>query len=93
MNEELELAAATGLTPRFVASRCAAPACSAGSERGLGYLREAVELLAGSAARLQHARALVDYGAALRRSRPASGRPRSYCRLAWSWRIDAVPSG
>ena len=67
MKEELELAAATGL-PRAhgIALRCAG--LLAGSERGLGYLRDAVELLAGSAARLEHARALVDFGAALRRT-------------------------
>jgi DNA-binding CsgD family transcriptional regulator len=34
---------------------------------GIGLLREAVELLAGSQARLKYARALVDLGAALRR--------------------------
>jgi DNA-binding CsgD family transcriptional regulator len=35
---------------------------------GIGLLREAVEVLAGSEARLEHARALVDLGAALRRA-------------------------
>jgi DNA-binding CsgD family transcriptional regulator len=39
----------------------------AGGEAGIGLLREAVEVLAGSQARLEHARALVDLGAALRR--------------------------
>ena len=34
---------------------------------GIGLLREAVEVLAGSQARLEYARALVDLGAALRR--------------------------
>jgi len=34
---------------------------------GIGLLREAVEVLAGSEARLEYARALVDLGAALRR--------------------------
>jgi DNA-binding CsgD family transcriptional regulator len=37
-------------------------------EAGIALLREAVELLAGSQARLEHARALVDLGAALRRA-------------------------
>jgi DNA-binding NarL/FixJ family response regulator len=37
-------------------------------QAGIGLLREAVELLAGSEARLEHARALVDLGAALRRA-------------------------
>ena len=39
-----------------------------GGAPGIGLLREAVELLAGSEARLEHARALVDLGAALRRA-------------------------
>jgi DNA-binding CsgD family transcriptional regulator len=38
-----------------------------GGEVGIGLLREAVEVLAGSQARLRYARALVDLGAALRR--------------------------
>jgi DNA-binding CsgD family transcriptional regulator len=39
-----------------------------GGEAGIGLLREAVEVLAGSQARLEHARVLVDLGAALRRA-------------------------
>jgi DNA-binding CsgD family transcriptional regulator len=39
-----------------------------GGETGIELLREAVEQLAGSEARLEHARALVDLGAALRRA-------------------------
>jgi DNA-binding CsgD family transcriptional regulator len=39
-----------------------------GDEAGIGLLRDAVEVLAGSEARLEHARALVDLGAALRRA-------------------------
>ena len=38
------------------------------SRAGTGLLRAAVEVLAGSQARLKHARALVDLGAALRRA-------------------------
>jgi DNA-binding CsgD family transcriptional regulator len=39
-----------------------------GGTAGIGLLREAVEVLAGSEARLEHARALVDLGAVLRRA-------------------------
>jgi DNA-binding CsgD family transcriptional regulator len=39
-----------------------------GGKAGVGPLREAVEVLAGSEARLEYARALVDLGAALRRA-------------------------
>jgi DNA-binding CsgD family transcriptional regulator len=39
-----------------------------GGRPGIGLRREAVEVLAGSEARLEHARALVDLGAALRRA-------------------------
>jgi DNA-binding CsgD family transcriptional regulator len=39
-----------------------------GGTAGIGLLREAVGVLAGSEARLEHARALVDLGAALRRA-------------------------
>jgi DNA-binding CsgD family transcriptional regulator len=39
-----------------------------GGEAGIGLLGEAVGVLAGSQARLEHARALVDLGAALRRA-------------------------
>jgi DNA-binding CsgD family transcriptional regulator len=43
-----------------------------GGEAGLRDLREAVELLAESGARLEHARALVELGAALRRANQRS---------------------
>jgi DNA-binding CsgD family transcriptional regulator len=39
-----------------------------GGTAGIRLLQEAVEMLAGSEARLEHARALVDLGAALRRA-------------------------
>ncbi len=39
-----------------------------GGAEGVGMLREAVETLAGTGARLEHARALVELGAALRRA-------------------------
>jgi DNA-binding CsgD family transcriptional regulator len=48
-----------------------------GSEDGLAHLKDAVSVLAGSPARLEHARALVEFGAALRRggSRAAAREP------------------
>jgi len=39
-----------------------------GGERGLGLLRSAVEIASGAAAPLEHARALIELGAALRRA-------------------------
>jgi DNA-binding CsgD family transcriptional regulator len=44
-----------------------ATALAEGGAASVGRLREAVEVLAGSPARLEHARALTDLGAALRR--------------------------
>jgi DNA-binding CsgD family transcriptional regulator len=65
--EELELARATGLArPQGIALR--ALGLLEGGERGIECLREAVEVLASSAARLEHARAMIDLGAALRRA-------------------------
>jgi DNA-binding NarL/FixJ family response regulator len=43
-----------------------------GSHGGLDWLAEAVRVLEGSASRLEHARALVELGAALRRAKRAS---------------------
>jgi DNA-binding CsgD family transcriptional regulator len=64
--EELELARATGLArPHGIAMR--ALAMLEGGEAGIAHLRESVELLETSAARLELARALVELGAALRR--------------------------
>jgi DNA-binding CsgD family transcriptional regulator len=40
-----------------------------GGERGIGLLRESAEILRGSPARLEYARALTDLGASLRRTR------------------------
>jgi DNA-binding CsgD family transcriptional regulator len=66
VDEELRLAAATGLArPQGVALR-GAGLVKAGDE-GLACLRESVALLDGSPMRLEHARSLVELGAALRR--------------------------
>ena len=64
--EELALARATGLArPHGVALRAAG--ILDGGEDGIERLRESASLLGGSEARLEHARSLVELGAALRR--------------------------
>jgi DNA-binding CsgD family transcriptional regulator/tetratricopeptide (TPR) repeat protein len=66
VTDELRLAAATGLARAHgVALRNAGLVLD--GDRGLACLRESVTRLAGSAARLEYARSLVEYGAALRR--------------------------
>ncbi len=66
VRRELEMARATGLArPTGIALR-AAGLLAAGRER-LSLLRESVELLASSQARLEHARSLVALGSTLRR--------------------------
>jgi DNA-binding CsgD family transcriptional regulator len=65
--EELDLAHATGVARAVgIAERVAAP--TEPRERELELLAHAVELLEPTPARLEHARALVDFGAALRRA-------------------------
>jgi DNA-binding CsgD family transcriptional regulator len=66
-DEELSLARRWG-DPRAIGASLRVLGLVEGSEAGIGLLREAVEVLAGSEARLEHARALVDLGAALRRA-------------------------
>jgi DNA-binding CsgD family transcriptional regulator len=65
--EELVLARRWG-DPRAIGACLRVLGLVAGGTAGIGLLREAVEVLAGSQARLEHARALVDLGAALRRA-------------------------
>jgi DNA-binding CsgD family transcriptional regulator len=65
--EELALARRWG-EPRAIGSALRVLGLAEGGDQGVGLLREAVELLAGSEARLEYARALVDLGAALRRA-------------------------
>ena len=69
--EELELSRAWGAA-RTVGVSLRALGLIEGGEAGLGLLREAVTVLANSPARLEHARALVDLGAALRRDNSRS---------------------
>jgi DNA-binding CsgD family transcriptional regulator len=65
--EELALARRWG-DPHTVGASLRVLGPVEGGEAGIALLREAVEVLAGSEARLEHARALVDLGAALRRA-------------------------
>jgi class 3 adenylate cyclase/DNA-binding CsgD family transcriptional regulator len=69
--EELELSRRWG-APRTVGISVRALALVEGGAAGEQLLREAVEVLAESPARLEYARALVDLGAALRRANSRS---------------------
>jgi tetratricopeptide (TPR) repeat protein len=69
--EELELAKRWG-APRTVGVALHALGLVEGGHAGEQLMREAVEVLSWSPARLEHARALVDLGAALRRANDRS---------------------
>jgi ATP/maltotriose-dependent transcriptional regulator MalT len=64
---DLELARRAGL-PRPAGVALRTRGMLVGGQQGLDDLREAAEVLAGCGARLEHARALVELGAALRRA-------------------------
>jgi DNA-binding CsgD family transcriptional regulator len=66
-DEELALARRWG-DPHAIGASLRVLGLVEGGEARIGLLREAVETLAGSEARLEHVRALVDLGAALRRA-------------------------
>ena len=66
-DEELALARRWG-DPYAIGASVRVLGLVEGGKPGIGLLQEAVEVLAGSQARLEHARALVDLGAALRRA-------------------------
>jgi DNA-binding CsgD family transcriptional regulator len=68
VNEELQLARAIGL-PRCIGIALRTQGLIAGGRDGLALLERAVDTLAASPARLEHARALCELGAARRRSR------------------------
>jgi DNA-binding CsgD family transcriptional regulator len=71
--QELELARVWGAPGTVARALCALGTLEQSS--GLGRLREAVEVVEGSPARLEHAKALAALGAALRRARrPAHAR-------------------
>jgi DNA-binding CsgD family transcriptional regulator len=65
-DEEVELARAFG-APRALGVALRAAGLVAGRQGGEALLREAIEVLAGPDTRLEHARALADLGALLRR--------------------------
>ncbi len=65
--EELELARAWG-APRALGASLRAAGLIDGGRRGLARLEEAVEVLTGSPAKLEHAKARTELGAALRRA-------------------------
>ena len=65
--EEVELARTWG-APRALGAALRAAGLVEGGERGLGLLVEAVEVLRESPAKLEHAKARTDLGAALRRA-------------------------
>ncbi len=69
--EELRLARELG-APRALGVALRAAGLVAGDDDGLGHLVEAVAVLERSGAVLEHARALIDYGSALRRTRRRS---------------------
>jgi len=64
--EEVELARTWG-TPRALGASLRAAGLVGGGKRGLALLEEAVEVLGGSPAKLEHAKARMELGAALRR--------------------------
>ncbi len=68
---ELDRARRTG-SPRPAGIAIRTRGMLTGGERGLSDLRDAAELLSGSGARLEHARALVELGAAMRRGNQRS---------------------
>jgi DNA-binding CsgD family transcriptional regulator/tetratricopeptide (TPR) repeat protein len=67
LEEELELARTWG-APRALGGALRAAGLIEGGERGLDLLEEAVEVVSESPARLEHAKARTELGAALRRA-------------------------
>jgi DNA-binding CsgD family transcriptional regulator len=70
--EELDTARAIGM-PRAIGVALRARGLVEGGEAGRRLLAEAADVLAGSPSRLEHARALVELGAALRRANQRAG--------------------
>jgi DNA-binding CsgD family transcriptional regulator len=89
--EELELARVWG-APRALGRALRAAGLVEGGEEGLGLLGEAVEVLDGSPARLELAKALTELGAALRRrKRRAEARDVLRRGLELATRCGATP--
>jgi DNA-binding CsgD family transcriptional regulator len=79
-------------TPRTMGVALRAQGLVEGGDRGIELLREAAEKFAASPDRLEHARTLVDLGAALRRGRrPADARPPLHEGLELASRCGATP--
>lgn len=66
-NDEVALSREWG-SPRMLGESLVAAGLAEGGDAGIGLLQEAVHVLASSQGRLEHARALVELGSALRRS-------------------------
>ena len=78
-------------TPRAIGSALRGSGLVEGGERGLELLREAVAVLEPSPALLEHARALTDLGAALRRAnRRAEAREPLRAALDWARQAGAL---
>jgi DNA-binding CsgD family transcriptional regulator len=88
---ELRVARAWG-TPRAIGQALRALGLVTAGSPGIELLRESVETLARSPARLEHARALIDLGATLRRSnRRSDARPPLRAGLDMAHRCGAEP--
>ncbi|MDQ4048972.1 MAG: LuxR C-terminal-related transcriptional regulator, partial [Actinomycetota bacterium] len=89
--DELESARAFG-APRAIGIALRTAALVGGHGDGVGLLREAVAVLEGSGARLEHARTLVELGAALRSAdRDAEAREPLRAGLQLAHRCGAPP--
>ncbi len=90
-DSELEAARRTG-SPRSAGIALRTRGMLQGGQRGLADLREAADVLRESDARLEHARALVEFGAALRAPTSAPRRA-SHCAQGWTSPTGAAQDG
>jgi DNA-binding CsgD family transcriptional regulator len=89
--EEVELAKTFGAA-RAIGIALRVRGLVEGGSNGIDSLRESVDVLAASPARLEHARALTDLGAALRRS-GAKSEARDHLRLGLDLAADCGATG